>query len=607
MADTKSTPVVNLRGGRGGGPGGNARFAAEKPKEGRKTLLRLLALFQKERGLVAGLMAVVVIGCIGSVAAPSFQASAIDCISAGAYQTLTRYLVLMLAAYLVYGLCSLLQGLVAAHLSQHIVGRMRNDLFRKVVNLPIKYLDTHSHGDIMSRMTNDVENISNIIAQSLSSLVSGVLTIVGTIAMMVYYCWQLAILSCLTVVVSVLITTAISRVMRKLFRRRQSLLGDLNGTVEEKIIGYRTVTAYNQQEATIQEFETISDDLKRTGIRAEVIGSSMGPLMNVVSNVAFVIVAVCGGYFAIHGIISVGVISAFIVYAKQFSRPINELANLYAQIETAIAGAERVFAIMDEAEEDKSGQGDMEQAKGVVTFRNVDFSYVPGKQVLYGFNLEVQAGQKVALVGATGSGKTTVVNLLMRFYDVDAGEILIDGVNIKDIASDALRRSTAIVLQDTVLFSDTIRGNLKYSNPDATQEELDHAAAMSGCTSLIRRLPEGYDTQLSEGGGNLSQGQRQLLSICRAFLASPRILILDEATSSVDTRTEKRIQDAMVNLMKDRTSLIIAHRLSTIQDADLIVVMDQGRIVETGQHEALLARKGRYYDLYMTQFAGNQI
>ncbi|MCC8099011.1 MAG: ABC transporter ATP-binding protein/permease [Clostridiales bacterium] len=607
MADTKSTPVVNLRGGRGGGPGGNARFAAEKPKEGRKTLLRLLALFQNERGLVAGLMAVVVIGCIGSVAAPSFQASAIDCISAGAYQTLTRYLVLMLVAYLVYGLCSLLQGLVAAHLSQHIVGRMRNDLFRKVVNLPIKYLDTHSHGDIMSRMTNDVENISNIIAQSLSSLVSGVLTIVGTIAMMVYYCWQLAILSCLTVVVSVLITTAISRVMRKLFRRRQSLLGDLNGTVEEKIIGYRTVTAYNQQEATIQEFETISNDLKRTGIRAEVIGSSMGPLMNVVSNVAFVIVAVCGGYFAIHGIISVGVISAFIVYAKQFSRPINELANLYAQIETAIAGAERVFAIMDEAEEDKSGQGDMEQAKGVVTFRNVDFSYVPGKQVLYGFNLEVQAGQKVALVGATGSGKTTVVNLLMRFYDVDAGEILIDGVNIKDIASDALRRSTAIVLQDTVLFSDTIRGNLKYSNPDATQEELDHAAAMSGCTSLIRRLPEGYDTQLSEGGGNLSQGQRQLLSICRAFLASPRILILDEATSSVDTRTEKRIQDAMVNLMKDRTSLIIAHRLSTIQDADLIVVMDQGRIVETGQHEALLARKGRYYDLYMTQFAGNQI
>ncbi len=603
MADAKSAPVVNLRGGRGG----NAQLTAEKPREGRKTLLRLLALFRRERGLAAGLMAVVVIGCIGSVAAPGFQASAIDCISAGAYQALTRYLVLMLAAYLVFGLCSLFQGLVAAHLSQRIVGRMRNDLFQKVVNLPIKYLDTHSHGDIMSRMTNDVENISNIIAQSLASLVSGVLTIVGTIAMMVYYCWQLAILSCLTVVASVLITTAISRAMRKLFRRRQSLLGDLNGTVEEKIIGYRTVTAYNRQEATIQEFEAISDDLKRTGIRAEVIGSSMGPLMNVVSNVAFVIVAVCGGYFALHGIISVGVISAFIVYAKQFSRPINELANLYAQIETAIAGAERIFAVMDEAEEDKSGQGDMEQAKGVITFRNVDFSYVPGRQVLYGFNLEVQAGQKVALVGATGSGKTTVVNLLMRFYDVDAGEILIDGVNIRDIASDALRRSTAIVLQDTVLFSDTIRGNLKYSNPNATQEELDHAAAMSGCTGLIRRLPEGYDTQLSEGGSNLSQGQRQLLSICRAFLASPKILILDEATSSVDTRTEKRIQEAMVHLRRERTRLIIAHRLSTIQDADLIVVMDQGRIVETGQHETLLAKKGRYYHLYMTQFAGNQI
>mgnify|MGYP001047313824 FL=1 len=249
----------------------------------------------------------------------------------------------------------------------------------------------------------------------------------------------------------------------------------------------------------------------------------------------------------------------------------------------------------------------MDTAQGTVTFRNVDFSYYEGRQVLYGFDLEVRAGQKVALVGATGSGKTTVVNLLMRFYDIDSGEILIDGVNIRDIASGALRRSTAIVLQDTVLFSGTIRENLTYSNPDASEEDLDHAARMSACAGLIARLPQGYDTPLTEGGGNLSQGERQLLSICRAFLASPKILILDEATSSVDTRTEKNIQDAMVNLMKNRTSLIIAHRLSTIQDADLIVVMDQGRIVETGKHGELLARKGRYYDLYMTQFAGNQI
>jgi ATP-binding cassette subfamily B protein len=327
-------------------------------------------------------------------------------------------------------------------------------------------------------------------------------------------------------------------------------------------------------------------------------------MMNCISNVAFVIIAAFGGYFAIHGMISVGVISAFIVYAKQFSRPINELANLYAQIETAIAGAERVYAVLDEVDEDKSGEGDLEQAVGAVRFDRVDFSYYPGKQVLHQFSLHVKPGQKVALVGATGSGKTTVVNLLMRFYDIDAGAIYIDGQNIRNISTDALRRGTAIVLQDTVLFSDTIRNNLKYSNPNATDAEMEQAAQRSGCTKLISRLPEGYDTMLTEGGSNLSQGERQLLAICRAFLADPKILILDEATSSVDTRTEKRIQDAMVNLMKNRTSLIIAHRLSTIQDADAIVVMDQGRIVEMGRHEELLARQGRYYDLYMTQFAG---
>ena len=414
-------------------------------------------------------------------------------------------------------------------------------------------------------------------------------------------------MSCATVILSLVITRIISKVMRRLSRERLRLLGELNGLVEEKVAAYRTVTAYNRQSAAVREFEETSDRLCLTGSLANAIGGSMGPIMNCVGNIAFVIIAAFGGYFAINGMISVGVISAFIVYAKQFSRPVNELANLYAEIQTAIAGAERVYAVLDEPSEDKSGERTMDTAQGTVTFRNVDFSYYKGRQVLYGFDLEVRAGQKVALVGATGSGKTTVVNLLMRFYDIDSGEILIDGVNIRDIASGALRRSTAIVLQDTVLFSGTIRENLTYSNPDASEEDLDHAARMSACAGLIARLPQGYDTPLTEGGGNLSQGERQLLSICRAFLASPKILILDEATSSVDTRTEKNIQDAMVNLMKNRTSLIIAHRLSTIQDADLIVVMDQGRIVETGKHGELLARKGRYYDLYMTQFAGNQI
>ena len=325
---------------------------------------------------------------------------------------------------------------------------------------------------------------------------------------------------------------------------------------------------YNRQNAVVNDFDNVSDELTRVGIIAEILGGSMGPVMNVVNNVGFVIIAAFGGYFAINNIISIGVISAFIVYARQFGRPIDELAQIYGQIQTAVAGAERVFEVMDEPLEDKSGKKNMDDLKGIIRFKNVNFSYTKEKQVLYDFNLEVKAGQKVALVGSTGSGKTTVVNLLMRFYDVDSGEILIDDVNIKDIDCDSLRRNTAIVLQDTVLFADSIENNLRYSNSSATDEQMYMAARMSNCDSMIRKMPQGYDTQLMSEGENISQGQRQLLSIARAFLAQPKILILDEATSSVDTRTEKHIQDAMVKLMKDRTSLIIAHRLSTIQDAD---------------------------------------
>ncbi|MCI5650393.1 MAG: ABC transporter ATP-binding protein/permease [Fusicatenibacter sp.] len=585
--------------------GPNRMIEKEKPKEGKKTLLRLIRYFQAEKNMVCLLLGVVVVLVLCSVYAPKFQSSAIDRIASREFSALPKILGVMLVLYGIQGVCTLLQGLVSARLSQRIVKKMREDLFEKIVNLPVRYLDNHPHGDIMSRMTNDVENISNTVAQSIGSLVSGVLTIIGTVVMMVYLCWKLAILSCVTVILTVLATKYLSTKMRSFFRSRQILLGKLNGTVEEMVTGYKTVVAYDHQDQVIEEFEKTSGELTRVGIIAEIFGGSMGPVMNVINNIGFVIIAAFGGYFAIHGQISVGVISAFIVYAKQFGRPINEIAQLYGQIQTAVAGAERVFAIMDEDDEDKSGTHTMENAKGVISFRHVDFSYIPGKQVLYDFDLDVYAGHKVALVGATGSGKTTVVNLLMRFYDIDSGEIQIDGTNIRDIDCGVLRRNTAIVLQDTVLFSDTVRNNLKYGRTDATDEEMEQAAQMSNCRNMIHHMEQGYDTVLTQAGQNLSQGQRQLLAIGRAFLADPKILILDEATSSVDTRTEKRIQDAMVNLMKDRTSVIIAYRLSTIQDADYIVVMDQGRIVETGNHEELIAQKGRYYELYMTQFAGN--
>lgn len=583
---------------------GNRNMTVEKPQNGKKTLKRLMGYFVSEKKMLFLLMLAVVVVVACSVYAPKLQSNAIDAIAGRQWDKLSPILIVMVIIYIIHSICTYMQSKLSAVLSQNIVSRMRKDLFLNIVNLPIRYLDANSHGDIMSRMTNDIENISTTVSQSMSSLFSGILTVIGTVVMMVVLCPRLAALSCVTVILTIVATKLLSKAMRFFFKKRQVILGQLNGNVEEMVTGYRTVVAYNRQNAVVKDFDNVSDELTRVGIIAEILGGSMGPVMNVVNNVGFVIIAAFGGYFAINNVISIGVISAFIVYARQFGRPIDELAQIYGQIQTAVAGAERVFEVMDEPLEDKSGKKNMDDLKGIIRFKNVNFSYTKEKQVLYDFNLEVKAGQKVALVGSTGSGKTTVVNLLMRFYDVDSGEIQIDDVNIKDIDCDSLRRNTAIVLQDTVLFADSIENNLRYSNSSATDEQMYMAARMSNCDSMIRKMPQGYDTQLMSEGDNISQGQRQLLSIARAFLAQPKILILDEATSSVDTRTEKHIQDAMVKLMKDRTSLIIAHRLSTIQDADLIVVMDEGRIAETGSHANLLAKKGKYYQLYMTQFAG---
>lgn len=583
---------------------GSRNMTVEKPQNGKKTLKRLMGYFVSEKKMLFLLMLAVVVVVACSVYAPKLQSNAIDAIAGRQWDKLSPILIVMVIIYIIHSICTYMQSKLSAVLSQNIVSRMRKDLFLNIVNLPIRYLDANSHGDIMSRMTNDIENISTTVSQSMSSLFSGILTVIGTVVMMVALCPRLAALSCVTVILTIVATKLLSKAMRFFFKKRQVILGQLNGNVEEMVTGYRTVVAYNRQNAVVNDFDNVSDELTRVGIIAEILGGSMGPVMNVVNNVGFVIIAAVGGYFAINNIISIGVISAFIVYARQFGRPIDELAQIYGQIQTAVAGAERVFEVMDEPLEDKSGKKNMDDLRGIIRFKNVNFSYTKEKQVLYDFNIEVKAGQKVALVGSTGSGKTTVVNLLMRFYDVDSGEILIDDVNIKDIDCDSLRRNTAIVLQDTVLFADSIENNLRYSNSSATDEQMYMAARMSNCDSMIRKMPQGYDTQLMSEGENISQGQRQLLSIARAFLAQPKILILDEATSSVDTRTEKHIQDAMVKLMKDRTSLIIAHRLSTIQDADLIVVMDEGRIAETGSHANLLAKKGKYYQLYMTQFAG---
>lgn len=558
----------------------------------------------KEKRLAAGMLAVVLSGTVCGILAPGLQSGAVDIIAGEKQGVLSHTLARMLSVYLLYSICGLLQGLCSARLGQNVVRRMREELFGKIAELPVRYLDTHSHGDVMSRMTNDIENISTTVSQSLPSLFSGVLTVIGTMAVMLWYCWQLALLSFITVLLTFLATKFLSGRVRRFSRKRQQLLGQLNGTVEEMVAGYRTVVAYNHQDITAADFCATADSLTKAGIKTDVFSGVMGPVMNCIGNIGFVIIAVFGGYFSMSGLISVGVISAFIVYAKQFSRPINEIAQIYGQIQTAVAGAERVFAVLDEETEDKNG-GTLEIGeKAAVTFQNVCFSYEPGIPVIRDFTLAVPNGRKVALVGATGSGKTTIVNLLMRFYDIESGEIRINGQNIRDVSRESLRRNIAIVLQDTVLFSDTVRNNLKYGNSSATEEQLTATAEMSQCRDMIGLLPQGFDTVLTGSGANISQGQRQLLAIARAFVADPKILTLDEATSNVDTRTEKAIQDAMHSIMQGRTSIVIAHRLSTIRDSDLIVVMDHGEIAESGSHEELLAKKGRYYELYMTQYAG---
>ncbi len=570
-------------------------------------LKKLAAYFIQEKFMVASMLIVVIFGTLCGVYAPSLQSSAIDIIAGSRDGILLPTLVFMLAVYLLYSLSQLLQNFISAHLSQRIVRRLREELFGKIIQVPIGYLDTHSHGDVMSRMTNDVENISTTISQSLPSLFSGVLTIIGTVAIMLWYCWQLALLSFATVILTLIATRILSKKVRHFSRKRQELLGELNGTVEEMISGYHTVVAYNHQDRTTDDFCHTADDLTKAGIRTDVFSGVMGPIMNCIGNIGFVIIAAFGGFFSVYGLISVGVISAFIVYAKQFSRPINEIAQIYGQLQTALAGAERVFSVLEEKDEDMSGEEMTSEPDKTISFKNMGFSYNPGHPVIRDFTLTVPSGKKVALVGATGSGKTTIVNLLMRFYDAQQGEIYINGQNIREISRESLRKNISIVLQDTVLFTDTVGHNLTYGNEHASQAQIDEAIQMSRCDTMVKNLPQGLETVLTGSGENISQGQRQLLAIARAFVADPRILILDEATSNVDTRTEKAIQDAMQKIMENRTSIIIAHRLSTIRDSDLIVVMDHGCIAEWGSHDQLLKKKGKYYELYMTQYAGFSI
>lgn len=612
LADNNNKPVINLRpGGPGRGPGAMG-MPKEKPKNVKASLSRILSYIGKNKNLLFAMLAVMLAATVLNIFAPSLQASAIDSITITenhpviVLNELIKWLVIMGVAYLFSAVLTYFQNIFAAKLSQYTVRIMRKDLFARISRLPIRYIDTHKHGDIMSRMTNDVENVSNSVSQSLGSLISGIIMLIGCFVMMLVYSWQLTLVSMVTIVLTLLVSKNLSKLMRKYFPLQQAKLGQLNGQIEESVSGYKTVKAFTREKAVCEEFNKTSDQLKSIGIKAQILGGSMGPCMNCISNIGFLLIAAVGGWFAIEGIISIGTIQAFITYSKQFTRPINEIANQYAQLQSALAGAERVFEIMDSEPEDEGGNEpfEIENVKGDLDFKDVKFSYVEGEPVLTDFDLWVKSGQKIAIVGATGSGKTTVVNLLTRFYDIDGGVITLDGQDIRSIPKHKLRGSIGMVLQDTVIFTGTIADNIRYGRIDATDEEVVAAAKLARVDDFASKLADGYKTMLTEGGSNLSQGQRQLIAIARAVLADPKILILDEATSSIDTRTEMHIQAAMIALMKGRTSLIIAHRLSTIRDADKIIVLGGGKVVEAGDHEELLKQGGAYYNLYQSQFAG---
>ena len=526
-----------------------------------------------------------------------------------------KSLILLGSAYLIHSVLQYLSSLLSAILSVRTVRKLRNDLFERIVYLPIGYIDSHPHGDIMSRMSNDVDNVSNAISSTITSLVSGVITVIGCFVIMVIYSPLLTLVCLSVLVITLVFTTLMNKYVRPLFSKQQRTLGEMNAHTEEMVTGYRTIVAYNHQDEAIVEFNKKSDLFAKQGMIAQICAGSMGPCMNFISNLSYFIVCICGALFIAIGIggpiydfngLDVATVIMFLTLTKQFTRPINQIAQLYTGLLNALAGAERVFSILDEEVEDFTGkvQLDFDKIEGHISFENIQFGYTPEKLVLKDFSVDIRSGQKIALVGATGSGKTTVVNLLLRFYDINGGKIKIDGVDIMDISKEDLRNLISIVLQDPVLFKDTIENNVRYGKVDATDEEVEAALEFANCNTFINKLPMGKNTLLTEGATNISLGQRQLITIARAVLANPKILILDEATSSVDTRTEKNIQDAMVKLMSDRTSIIIAHRLSTIKDADLIVVLDNGMVSEMGNHEQLIAQKGHYYNLYQTQFKG---
>jgi ATP-binding cassette subfamily B protein len=578
----------------------------EKPKNA-WNVLRRLGVYLKAKKLALLLVVVLVgIGAALSTAGPYLQGLAVDqYILKGDLPGLLRTALLMLAVYAGTAVTHYAMSWTMAGVSQGTVRNLRRDLFDKLQQLPLRYYDAQPHGEIMSRLTNDVDTISMVLSMGVTQLMDATLTLIVVSATMVALNWRMALVSLVTIPLTALLTRWVAKHTRVGFQQQQAALGVLNGVIEETVTGLPVIKSMGREDTALAQFSTANAALRKAATTAQAYSGLMGPISNLINNIGLAIVVAAGGYLTLRDWATIGTIVSFVSYSRQFGRPINMVAQLYNNVQSALAGAERVFQIMDQAPEleDKPDAPMLNNVRGDVVFDDVSFSYVEDVPVLKHVSFHAEPGQTVALVGPTGAGKTTVVNLLTRFYDIDAGAIRVDGLDIRDVQRDSLRQSLGLVLQDTVLFADTIMENIRYGDLNASDEAVIEAAVVANADAFIRHLPKGYETKLSEGGANLSQGQRQLLAIARVVLADPQILILDEATSSIDTRTEIHIQEALLKLLAGRTAFVIAHRLSTIRNADQVLVVNNGEIIERGTHESLLAIEGGFYhNLYMSQF-----
>ena len=615
----------------GHGHGGRQKHGYQKPKDMKGTIKKLLSYMGHYRGAMV-LVAVCLVVSSGASIFSSYLLKPIinDYILPGDFPGLIRMLCVLGGAFALSAACSYAYARIMVHISQNTVAAIRRDLFNHLQSLPLRYFDAHQSGDLMSRFTNDIDTVSEMINSSFANLISCALTFLGTIGMMLYLNWVLTLITFAFLALMLLTVKTIGGRSRVSFQRQQAALGSVNGYVEEMIEGQKVIKVFNHEGKTIDQFDTLNESYRQAATAAQAYASSMMPAMGNLSRINYAVTCCVGGLLAIGGVGDIGSLAAYLLYVKQVSQPIAQMSQQVNTILAAVAGAERIFAVMEEPPETdegktvlvrvekdgekltevphrtghwawKSADGELTELRGDVRFEHVDFGYTAEKQVLRNVSLYAKPGQKIAFVGSTGAGKTTVTNLINRFYDIDAGTITYDGIDVRNMEKNSLRRSLGVVLQDTHLFTGTIADNIRYGRPDATDEQVIAAAKLANADTFIRHLPEGYNTRITGDGGSLSQGERQLLAIARAAVSDPPVLILDEATSSIDTRTEKLIEKGMDSLMAGRTVFVIAHRLSTVRNAQAILVLEQGEIIERGDHEDLLKQKGRYYQLYTGQ------